>query len=204
MLYIIVRFVAFVLFKILFRLEIFGRENIPSQGRVILASNHVSYLDPPMVGASCPRIVSFLAKEGLFKNPLFGWFITHLNAFPIKTKSGDLRALRWAIRELKADRVIVIFPEGGRVEPGMTEEPRRGVGLLIAKTSAPVVPVFIKGAGEALPVHAKSIRLKKVKVYFGRPVRVEKAGPGFNKRDFYHSLTLRVMDEIDRLRRLAA
>ena len=114
MLYFIIRNLAKCLYKLLFRLQVSGQAHIPKQGGFILASNHASYLDPPALAAACPRIVSFLAKEGLFRNVFFGRFISSLNAFPIKTHSADFGALRLAIKELKAGKVLTIFPEGGR------------------------------------------------------------------------------------------
>ena len=166
MLYLIIRSLSIVLYKVLFRLQAFGRGNIPLKGGVIIASNHLSYLDPPALSAACPRVLSFLALEGLFKNVLFGRFITALNVFPIDTQSGDPSGLRRDIRELEQGRAIGIFPEGRRTPDAKLDEPKPGVGFLAAKTGVPIVPVFIEGSNRALPIDSKFIRPTKIKVYF--------------------------------------
>ncbi|MCQ9208896.1 MAG: 1-acyl-sn-glycerol-3-phosphate acyltransferase, partial [Omnitrophica bacterium] len=171
MLYLIVRAIAIILFKFLFRLQVNGLENIPGKGAFILAVNHTSYLDPPVLAAACPRIVSFLAKEELFENKLFAAFITGLNAFPLKSQSGDMKSLRWAIGILKRGKALIIFPEGRRTPDGKLDKPLSGVGLLAAKAVVPVIPAFIQGANKALPIESKFIRLEQIRVYFGRPIR---------------------------------
>ncbi|GAG33223.1 unnamed protein product, partial [marine sediment metagenome] len=204
MLYVIVRYVIMVLFKVLFRLQVFGLGSIPLKGGFILASNHVSYLDPPALAAACPRALSFLAKEELFTNNLFGHFFRNVNVFPIplktqfKTQPGVLKALRWAIRRLNAGKALVIFPEGRRTSDGELEEPMRGIGLLTTKTAVPIIPAFIEGSSRALPVHAKFIRLKKIKVYFGRAIWPQKLGTPLNKREFYRVIAEGTMEEIRR------
>lgn len=199
MFYVFARFLVKVLSKILFRLQVFGKENIPLKGNFIVASNHASYLDPPIVGASCPRVVSFLAKEELFKNFLFGRLISNLNAFPIKKEEGDVQSLRRAIRELRSGRGLVIFPEGRRTNAGQVVKPMRGVGLLATKGDAIIVPTFIRGSDKALPIHSKLIRPKKISVYFGRafiPGRLSEN----SKKDFYQRIADKTMQEIDRLK----
>lgn len=200
MLYVIVRYVTMVLLKILFRLQAFGLGNIPLKGGFILASNHASYLDPPALAVACPRALSFLAKEELFTNNLFGHFLRNVNVFPLKTQSGALKALRWAIRELSAGKALVIFPEGRRTFDSELEEPMRGIGFLTTKTAVPIIPAFIEGSNRALPVHAKFIRPKKIKVYFGRAIWPQKLGPPLNRRDFYRVIAERTMEEIRRLK----
>ncbi|GAI50873.1 unnamed protein product, partial [marine sediment metagenome] len=122
MFYLIVRSLAMVLFKVLFRLQVSGLENIPLKGGFILAGNHISYLDPPALGAACPRKLRFLAKEELFIGAL-GRLIANLNTFPIKGQPGDLMSLRRAIKELEAGRALAIFPEGRRTADGRLGEP---------------------------------------------------------------------------------
>lgn len=198
----IIRFLAIVLFKIFFRLQAFGRKGIPSQGGVILAANHASYIDPPVLGAACPRKVYFLAKEEIFRNAFFGRFISALHAFPV-SQSGDLKSLRRAIRELKAGRVLTIFPEGRRVADGESQKPLKGIGLLAAKADVPIVPAYIEGSGRALPIGSKFIRPKKVRVYFGRPIapQVDIRLSGDN---FYQALAEKTMQEVARLKNMAA
>lgn len=196
----IVRTLALVLSKLLFRLQVFGRNNIPLQGGFILASNHTSYLDPPVLAAACPRALAFLAIEHLFKNAVFGWFITALNAFPLKSKSADLRALRWALGRLKDGKAVIIFPEGGRTADGELTEPMKGIGFLATKADASIVPAFIDGSNRALPINSKFIRPKKIKVYFGQPIKLEQFNPQLKDSNLYQCIAQRTMEEIRKLK----
>lgn len=196
----IVRFIARVLFKLLFRFQVSGQKNVPEKGGVILACNHISYLDPPALGAASPRVVSFMAKEELFRIAIFGGFIRRLNAVPLKTHSGDIGTLRWALRELQAGGVVTIFPEGERTADGQLGKPLKGVGLLAVKSGAPIVPAFIEGSNRALPLRAKFIRLKKVRLYFGRPFYSGEVSGQLKREDLYQAIAERTMAEIKRLK----
>lgn len=204
MFYVIIRYIGIVLFKVLFRLQVYGRKNIPLKGGFILASNHTSYLDPPVLGAACPRVLFYLAKEELFKNPAFAWLITKLNAIPVHSQFSVQKSLRRVIRELRAGRPVTIFPEGRRTINGKLIEPLRGVGLLAVKAGVFIIPAFIKGSNMAMPVHSKFIYPKKIKVYFGRPIFPEKVELQSNKEDFYQALATKTMQEISRLKNMAA
>ena len=197
----IVRSLAICLFKVLFRLQVSGLENIPLKGGFILASNHISYLDPPALGAACPRELCFLAKEELFIGA-FGRLIASLNTFPIKGRPGELMSLRRAIKELQAGRALTIFPEGTRTADGRLGKPMPGVGLLAAKAGVCIVPAFIEGSNRALPINSKFIRLKKIKVYFGKPVWPQEVSTQLDREDFYQGLAARTMEEIARLKDL--
>jgi 1-acyl-sn-glycerol-3-phosphate acyltransferase len=200
MLYLFIRFVTLFLCRILFRLEVFGQNNIPLEGGFILASNHASYLDPPLLGVACPRILYFLANKELFKNIFFARFISSLNAFPIDTQTGDLKTLRWAIRELKAGKPLAIFPEGRRTFDGELEKPKLGVGFLAIKAGVCIVPTFIKGSKEALPREGKFIRLKKIAVYFGPPIKIEEFSKQLSNTELYQAIAEKVMAQISRLK----
>ncbi|UCB56663.1 MAG: 1-acyl-sn-glycerol-3-phosphate acyltransferase [Candidatus Omnitrophota bacterium] len=198
MFYSIIRFIAVVLYKVLFRIQVFGRENIPSNGGFILAGNHASYLDPPALAVACPRQVYFLAKEELFVG-LFGRLITKLHAFPVKGQPGELIALRRAIKELQSGRVLLVFPEGRRTADGEFDRPRPGVGFLAVRAGVPIVPAFIEGSNRALPVHSKFIRPVKIRVYFGRPFFPEAAAE-LDREELYQKVAARTMEEIGRLK----
>ncbi len=123
-----------------------GRENIPPAGGVIIAANHLSFWDPPLVGSFCPREVWFLAKAELFGIPGLGWVIRQHNAIPIKRASTDREGLGRAIRLLQSGRALLIFPEGGRSLPGVLRPPRPGVGqIALDAGGAPIVPAYIAG-----------------------------------------------------------
>lgn len=141
--------VAYVILNILarlfFGLVTRGGERVPKTGGVIIASNHISYFDPPMVGCGVPREMHYMAKEELFKNPVFGAIIRSYNAIPLKRSVGDMAAFRKAVKLIKAGRAVLMFPEGTRSLSGKLLKPKAGVGMIGVMTSAPIVPVHVEG-----------------------------------------------------------
>jgi len=192
MFYRLSKILAQVLCKLLFRYEVEGRGNIPSGGGFILASNHVSYLDPIIVGIASPREVSFMAKEEIFINSLVSWYIRKLGGFPVKRNSADLSAMKEAIRRLKSGRGVVIFPEGSRRFDSGETEPRAGIGLIASRAGVPIVPAFVRGTDQALPKGARFIRPKKINVKIGEQIHIERSMP-------YEEIAHKVMDNIRRL-----
>ena len=122
-----------------------------SSGPVILASNHQSYLDPPLLGCVADRAIFFLARKTLLEGTFLGWLLPKLNVIPVDQEGGDRNALKILIRLLKAGDAVLIFPEGERTRDGQLGSALPGLGFVIAKTLAPVVPMRIFGAHEALP-----------------------------------------------------
>ena len=169
-LYSVLRLPGIPLVKLLFRLEVRGREFIPRTGPFLLASNHLSYLDPPVLGVASPRVLHFMASASLFNHPGFGWLIRHLNAFPLRRDEQDPASIRLALQHLRQGRVLVVFPEGGRSRTGQLGKARPGIGLLAAHAKVPVVPVCLSGTDQALPRNARFIRPHKVSVHFGKPL----------------------------------
>lgn len=174
------------LFKLFWGLQVRGRENIPIAGGLILASNHLSWADPPLVGCSMARMIHFMAKQELFDVPLLGRIIKQVNAFPIKRVERDVGAFRTAQRILAAGGAIIVFPEGTRQRNGMFGRPKPGVGMLAVKTNCPVVPVYVHNSN-------RLGSLKKLWVCFGQPLRTDGEGD-------YQVFTNRVMEEIIRLK----
>lgn len=179
MFYSFCRFLCIVFCKIMFRMEASGRENIPKSGGFIVASNHVSYLDPIAVGSSCPRKLNYMARHDLFGNNFFNWLLRSVLAFPVKRDSADLSALKEAIRRVRAGNGLLLFPEGRRSDrnSGATDSPQPGIGFLAAKLGVPVIPAFVKGSQEAFPRGAKFMRPVKVRVYFGKQITIERGLP---------------------------
>jgi glycerol-3-phosphate dehydrogenase (NAD(P)+) len=132
-------------FHLYFRLSRIGREHIPAQGPVILASNHRSFLDPFVIAVMARRPVYFVAKKELFINRPVAWLLASLGAFPIDRHGADEDAMATARAILERGDVVVIFPEGTRTRPGALGTPKRGVGRLALETGAPVVPVAVHG-----------------------------------------------------------
>ena len=121
----------------------FGEENIPEKGAFILAANHISALDPVMIISRCPRTLHFMAKDELFKNPVFASFLKKMNVFPVKRQTSDKRALKFAKRIISSGWVLGIFPEGSRIKDASPKMAKNGVSYLAAKTKADVLPVSI-------------------------------------------------------------
>lgn len=199
MFYIITRFFIRIIGKLFFGFRVFNRENIPLAGGVILAGNHTSYFDPPVIAAASPRVANFLARESLFRNAFFAWLIRALHAFPVKTNFGDVRALRWAIKTLRKGQVVTIFPEGGRRVAGKPEEPLAGVGFLAIRANVPIVPVLICGTDKVLPKNSKCINFfSKIKIYFGTAIYPKEIN-GLSEKQRYANLAKRTMAAISAL-----
>ena len=183
MLYAALKPFAVALMRLFFRLEVVNPALVPATGPVLLVSNHVSVLDPPLIGGAAPRPLSFMAKEELFRIPLFGRLIRALNARPVRRDGSDMRALKAALALLAEGRAILVFPEGTRGEEGgPLREGKPGVGMLAVLSGAPVVPVFVSGSGAALPRGRVLPRPGKVRVAFGPPLGFKREGGGEAKR----------------------
>jgi len=156
---------ATILFKTLFGLRKIGRENVPETGAFILASNHKSWFDPPIVGCACPREINFAAKKELFSIPLLGGFITYLNSIPVRRKGFDREALVRLGQRLESGRGIIIFPEGTRYLDDKLHLPKAGVGMLAIKYKVPIVPVYVKNSAKI----RRQIFRRKLTITFGKP-----------------------------------
>lgn len=160
-------------FRSFYHLKVCGLENLPN-GHAILAPNHASFFDPPVIAASCKEEVSFLARASLFRHLLFGSLISRLNAHPVTGTAQDLASMKMICNLLKQDKKVVIFPEGVRSEDGKLGEIKTGIGMLSLRANAPIVPVFIKGTYE---VWNKDRKWPKpwghISCTFGKPIYPE-------------------------------
>jgi 1-acyl-sn-glycerol-3-phosphate acyltransferase len=155
----------------LFRVE--GKENVPLTGGLIVCGNHFATLDPPMVPAFMPRQDSWsMAKSEYFRKAWQQWLFTAYGAFPVVRHTADRAALRRAFDLLKAGQVLVIYPEGTRVESGVLSTPEPGAGFIAQKSGCPVLPVAATGTRECLPKGAKWPRRVPVTIRFGKPFTV--------------------------------
>jgi len=165
---------ALIIFKVSFRIKIRGKGNIPSSGPVVLASNHLSYLDPVVLGLLTPRRMNFMAKEELFKNSLFRLLITQLGAFPLKRERGHRPAYERALAILRGGGILILFPEGTRAHNGKLGHLREGAVRIALRAGVPLVPVVIRGTDKILPRGKGTIRLGKIKVQIGKPLAAVK------------------------------
>ena len=182
--------------RLFFRLRIIHRERMIQAGPVILAMNHQSYLDPPFAGTTCDRAIYFLAKRTLIDVPVLGWLLPKLNVIPVNQEGIDRSALKALIRVLKSGNAALVFPEGARTLDGDLQPAQPGLGLIIAKTLAPVVPMRIFGAREALPRGGGSLRFVPITIVVGEPIFFTAADLGSRGKDLYGRVSQRVMDAI--------
>jgi 1-acyl-sn-glycerol-3-phosphate acyltransferase len=164
MLYKVGKVLCTIIFKFLYRVEAIGKENIPNKGPVIICSNHISNLDPPIVGITSPRDIHFMAKGELFENKAIGWLMRRIKAFPVKRGMKDRQALRDGLQVLKDNHTLGLFPEGTRSKTGQLREGLAGAGFFALRSSAIVIPCAIIGEYKLF---------RKVRVIYGKPVNLE-------------------------------
>ena len=184
---------------IFFHYRVIHRERMIQTGPVILAMNHQSYLDPPLAGIACKRAIYFLARKSLLKVPILGRILPKLNVIPVDQEGMDRGALKALLRILRAGQGALVFPEGARTLDGGLQPALPGLGFIIAKTRAPVVPMRIFGSHEALPRSGGRLRFHPITVVIGRPMYFTEGDVSTDKRTLYQQLSQRVMDEIARL-----
>jgi len=143
----LVRSLILFLGKFLYRLEVTGLENIPAEGGVILCSNHPWTFDMFFIACKVKRLVHYMAKEELFKNPILAYILTKLGAFPVKRGTGDINSIRTALKILKEGKILGILPEGTRTGFNTLRKvkPKAGAALIAVKANVPIVPAAISG-----------------------------------------------------------
>jgi 1-acyl-sn-glycerol-3-phosphate acyltransferase len=182
--------------KLFYGFRIIHRERVIQTGPVILATNHQSFLDPPLAGNAADRAIFFLAKKSLMEVPILGWLLPKLNVIPVNLEGGDRSALKALIRILSAGECALVFPEGTRTPDGNLQPAQPGLGLVVAKTRAPVVPMRIFGAFEVWPIHGKLRIRGKITIVVGEPIHFSEADFAGGGKDLYTRLSQRVMDAI--------
>jgi 1-acyl-sn-glycerol-3-phosphate acyltransferase len=173
MLYTISKFIARVLCTPYFRLRVEGREHIPKEGGCILVANHVSFLDPILIGAVMPRKVHYLTYAVYYYARLLHWYCKRAYCIPIKKDGKDISGLKKALRLLKSGNVVGIFPEGKRSWTGQLQPAEPGVALIALRAGVPVLPVGICGAYEAFPRGSKFPRPRRITIIFGKPFQID-------------------------------
>jgi len=194
LLYIVGYWLVWLVAKLLFRFRIEGKSNIP-KGGAIIAPNHASYWDPPLVGASVSGYdVYFMAKRELFRFPIFGTILKLIHTFPVERGKQDIAAFRKALRVLNGGKTLVVFPEGGRGKGGRLRPPQPGIAWLAHKTKFPVVPTLV--------VNTHRIKeFPRVTVRFGSPIYFEKGETEENEKSRYRDFASKVMEGIIKLDR---
>jgi 1-acyl-sn-glycerol-3-phosphate acyltransferase len=180
------RFTFKMFFRTIWRMQVFGAQNVPVAGGLIVASNHVSYVDPPLLGAACPRRLRYMAKEELFHIPVLGPAISAVGAYPVNRAGSAASAIKRSVEVLRAGGAIGIFPEGRR-NPAGAVQARGGVALLASLGGVPVVPARLEGTPGAM-------RLQAFRVYFGKPRNLP--ADGKPSRDDLEQFTDAIMGDI--------
>ncbi len=188
--------------RVFFRLRVEGLQNVPPEGPLIIASNHASHLDIPLLGCSLSRKVHFVGKSELFKIPVLGFLFRQLGGIPLKREGIDRQAMAKIETHLREGHVLVVYPEGRRTTTGSLQRPKAGIGMIAAKTRAPVVPAYIEGTYHVLPKGKKWFRMAPVRIRFGPPVPLLPEGNGSSGgRTDYQAVADRIMNEISALAR---
>lgn len=147
--------------------EVRGRAHVPRKGGLIVAANHISFWDPPLIGGALPREMHFLAKEELFRTPLLGPLIRSVNSIPIRRGVADMSGLARAMETLRGGSALLMFPEGSRMRDGELHPARPGVGMMAVNADVPIVSCYISGSNRQRQWLTRGAR---VRVWFG-PVR---------------------------------
>lgn len=188
-------------FSLLYRTSWHGLENVPRKGPLLIASNHMSFFDPPLVGCSTRRDFHYLARESLMGNAFSAWLLPRINVIPVNRESGkDARAVRQVLKALKDELGTVIFPEGTRSPDGELQEAKAGVGLLACRSKAQVLPVRIFGSFEVFSRHQKIPKLRgKIHIVYGKCLHPEDYDPGPKTENRYKVAIERIMKTIAHL-----
>ncbi len=188
---------ARIFFKCCFRLKIYGLEHF-RPGAAIIAANHTSYFDPPVLSISCPEEVHFLARAPLFEVPLFGRLIRTLNAHPIARKASDAAIFRTMLELLSEGKKLILFPEGMRSKDGELLPFERGIAFLVQKAQCRIIPAYIRGTYEAWPRARKFPKLfGKIAVAFGSPIEWEE---GKDKKENQERIIVQTKQSIRNLK----
>ncbi|MBL9215727.1 MAG: 1-acyl-sn-glycerol-3-phosphate acyltransferase [Opitutaceae bacterium] len=190
-------YLAHSIYEMWFRGEVVGTENFPVDGPFLIASNHASHLDPPLVGCQVFRQMRFFARKSLWSNRVLSWWLDRVETIPVERDSGDVGAIKRVLQALKEQRVIVLFPEGTRSPDGRLQKPKAGVGLMACKTGVPVVPCRVYGSFEAFGKGRSLPRLgTPVTIVFGPPIAAADYDDPAAGKARYEVAAQRIMDRI--------
>jgi 1-acyl-sn-glycerol-3-phosphate acyltransferase len=183
--------------KLVFRIRVTGQEHFPKTGGFILATNHISWYDPPLVGSWAPREVYFLAKQELFANKLLGGIIRRTNALPVKRGTFDRAALELSEKVIRDGAGLTIFPEGTRSKKEGFLDPKPGVGLLAVRVKCPIVPGYVHGSNRLTDCLLGRDRMR---ITYGEPFPAEWAASFEADKESYEEIARQVMARIGELR----
>lgn len=188
--------------RICFRFTVQGSHHLPGQGGFLLAANHGSYLDIPLLGCAVPRRVWYMGRLDLFGPPLFKWISRELGWIPIRLTRLDREGFGKAAGLIKQGLPVAIYPEGTRTPDGRLQPGKPGIGVIVEETRCPVVPVYIDGAFDALPAGRSWPRFRRITLTFGEPIDFSAAREQLEGKAFYRHVSRAVMERIAELGRV--
>ncbi len=185
--------------KAFFRYQVVGRDKLIQSGPLLIAANHESFLDPPLVGVAWEDEVYYLARKTLFKGPT-KWLYPRWNAIPLDQEAPDMSSLKKIIKILRSGKQVVVFPEGARTLTGELQAGEAGVGLIAAKSNALIQPIRIFGAFEALPRGSGRLRFHPITIVVGDPITLTPEEKKAKGREGYQAISDRIMDAIAKIK----
>ena len=187
MFFIISRIIYRFLAKIVYKIQIEGIENVPKTGKLIMCSNHATNMDPLFLMAFFPRQPLFMGKAEAFENPVIGYLLRCLGAFPVSRGKGDQKALERALEILREEKVLAMFPEGTRVKNGERVSAKKGVGIIATTADAPVIPVYLSSNFKPFA---------KVKCIIGKPIYICKSDYETLDKAAYYKISNEILESI--------
>jgi len=180
-------------------MKAYGRENIPASGRLILCSNHLSYIDPVMMGLCIKRQICYMAKAQLFTNKFVTAIVTFFNAYPVNRGAFDRQTIRNSVAILNAEQIIGLYPEGKRSTDGIIRAGHQGVGLISIMAGSPVLPVAISGSNMIIRRPSKRLFFPQIRIAFGKPIDTASIIKQYGNKQASEIITLQTMSEIKKL-----
>lgn len=187
MFYAFVRLIIGGIIRLFYPIKVINLQNLPKEGSLILCPNHASNFDPIFVSIGIPRQICWMAKEELFKSKILSFLLTKLDAFPVDREGSDIGAIKKALRILKEDKILGIFPEGTRTESMDLKSAKPGVALLGNKSKTPVLPVYIDSNYKIF---------NKTKIYIGEIIDFDNYGPNKLSMNDYTKISKEILSKI--------
>jgi 1-acyl-sn-glycerol-3-phosphate acyltransferase len=195
----LIQFLLMSLFNLLYRVKKIDLYKVPKKGKFILCSNHISYLDPVVIGAYIPRYIYFMAKKELYNNKFLGSLVTFLNAFPVNRRTLDRKTISISFDVLKERNILGLFPEGTRSTDGVLRKGKKGMGFIAAYSKTSIIPVAISGTNKIVQKPHKRIFFPKIKLIAGDIINVKDIMKKNNKKEAIGIIVKRTMEEIGKI-----
>lgn len=195
----IIQFIIRVIFSALYRVEVTDSYKVPRKGKLIICSNHISYVDPVVIGAFIPRCIYFMAKKELYSSRFLASLITFLNAFPVNRHTLDRKAFNTSFEVLRDENALGLFPEGTRSTDGILREGKKGIGFISAFSNTPILPVALSGTNKIIQKPHKRVFFPKIRLIVGDMIDVKDILRKYSKKEAVSIILDKTMKEIRRI-----